>query len=150
MGVTVVITENGTADDLRSLRSWLLDTDSLRGRVDLVERPPDPGQLGPALEALVVILGPGGAATALSAALLSWIRHRTSDLQLKLTQENGRSVELSARRVRALNADALRTQIEQLTRTLDSGSSAGNTRPQLEPGELSVATAITALAAEPD
>jgi hypothetical protein len=123
MDMTISIVDNGTADDLRSLRTWLLDADGLRGRVDLLERPPLSGELGPVLDAILVALGPGGAVTGVIAGVLSWIRHRTSDVNLKVTQTDGRSFEVSARRVRRLDADDLRLEIDQLSHVLDTAAS---------------------------
>ncbi|MGH3771052.1 MAG: effector-associated constant component EACC1 [Pseudonocardiaceae bacterium] len=44
-------------DELRSLPKWLRREDTLRGRVRSVQEPVRPGQMGGALDALVVALG---------------------------------------------------------------------------------------------
>jgi hypothetical protein len=136
VNATISIAEIGSADDLRSMRAWLLDTDGLRGRVNAVQRPPTSDELGPVLEAVLVAAGPGGAATSLAAALLTWIRHRTSDVNLKITHGDGTSLEISARRIQRLTADGLRTEIEQLSQALDNTTSAtGRDLPdKTEPG----------------
>jgi hypothetical protein len=108
-------------EELRSLWEWLGDVDVLRGRVRPLESPPVPGTLGPVLDALSVALGPAGAVTGLTTALLSWIRYRTTDVSLRLNRPGGGSIEISAKRVRALDASALHAEVEQLSRALDGG-----------------------------
>ncbi|MYU66803.1 MULTISPECIES: effector-associated constant component EACC1 [unclassified Streptomyces] len=107
------------ADLLRSLHGWLRDDQSLRGRLGLRERPPDPGALGPVLDAVVVALGPGGAATALATGVIAWLRGRRGEVRMKVTLEDGRSLELTARRVAGLDATALRQQTADLAALLN-------------------------------
>jgi hypothetical protein len=106
------------AERLRSLRSWLSDDDSLRGRVRVTHSPPGPGTLGAIVDALVVVLGPGGVATALAAALITWIRSRHGDVEVRVRCANGAEVELSARRVRGLDHEGLRAQVALLAGAL--------------------------------
>jgi hypothetical protein len=75
IGVTLAGAQAG--EDARALRRWLADEEDLRGRVRLVDQPPEPGTLGGVVDTLVVGLGSGGAVTAFAAGLVSWIRHRT-------------------------------------------------------------------------
>jgi hypothetical protein len=110
------------ADQTRSLLEWLIEVEELRGRVKAVESPPRQGTLGPVLEGLAVALGPGGVATALAASLVSWIRHRSGDVELRVTLRDGASVEVSAKRVRGLDGPTLAAQVEQLTQLLQSDS----------------------------
>ncbi|MGV9426092.1 effector-associated constant component EACC1 [Streptomyces sp. NPDC003656] len=112
------------ADQLRSLHEWLSDDQSLRGRLGLRERPPDPGTLGPVLEAVVVALGPGGAATALATGVIAWLRSRRGEVRMKVTLEDGRSLELTAKRVAALDAAALRQQAADLAALLNGDGTA--------------------------
>ncbi len=107
------------ADLLRSLHGWLRDDQSLRGRLGLRERPPDPGALGPVVDAVVVALGPGGAATALATGVIAWLRGRRGEVRMKVTLEDGRSLELTARRVAGLDAAALRQQTADLAALLN-------------------------------
>ncbi|WP_308012154.1 effector-associated constant component EACC1 [Actinacidiphila acidipaludis] len=96
MDVTLEVEGHRAADELRSLREWLLNEDGLRGRVRLVDGPVVPGTLGAGVEALAVALAPGGIATAVASVLIAWIRHRTSDVTLKVTRPDGTSYELTA------------------------------------------------------
>lgn len=114
----------GTSDDLRALRTELVSDDLWRGRVALVERSPKPGTLGPILEGLRVLAEPG-AVVAFFAAIATFIRYRGSDVDLQVTRtEKTTTVTMSARRVRGLDASALKQEIEHLARQLDAGSHA--------------------------
>lgn len=118
--VSIGFSGNGSFDDLLSLRTWLHGEDELRGRVTPHERPPGQGELGTIVDMLVVSVGPGGAVAALAAGVLSWLRSRTSDIDLEITKPDGSSVKISAKRVRKLNPEALRREIDKLCRALDS------------------------------
>src|SRR5215813_8465127 len=76
--VTITALGEGPAE-LRSLREWLVREEELRGRVTLIEPAPRPGTLGSVVESLLVMLGPGGTATALASVLITWIRHRSHE-----------------------------------------------------------------------
>jgi hypothetical protein len=103
-----------SADDLRSLRSWLIDDDELRGRVELRQRDPEPGELGSLTDALMVAAGSGGALTALASVLISWLRHRTTDVTIKVTRSDGSGVEVSAQRLRGIDGPALSAEVDRL------------------------------------
>lgn len=51
---------------LVSLRDWPAAEEALRGRVELLGRSPQPGQMGAALDVLAVALGSGGAGSVLA------------------------------------------------------------------------------------
>jgi hypothetical protein len=110
---------SGTADDVRSLRSWLAGEAELRGRTQLVERSVGPGVLGPDLGGLLVDLAAPGAAGALAAVVVAWIRCRHGDVDVTLERSGGEmTVRVSARRVRGLDVEGLRREIEQLSRAV--------------------------------
>ncbi|HEU4348056.1 MAG TPA: hypothetical protein VFR35_09730 [Actinoplanes sp.] len=107
-----------SADDLRSLRRWMIDVSDLRGPFDLRQSDPEPGELGSVTDALVVAAGSGGAITALAGVLISWLRHRTADLTVKVTRPDGSTLEVSGTRVRGLDGAALGAEIERLAAQL--------------------------------
>ena len=109
----------GDADDLRALRAWLTDEDALRGRITAREAPAKPEKLGPVLEALVVAVGPGGAAVALVTGIVAWLRQQRGDLTLRVERPDGSSFEIAAQRVKGLDMPALRAEIERLTDQID-------------------------------
>ncbi|EPH45005.1 hypothetical protein ABT390_04095 [Streptomyces aurantiacus] len=118
MDVEVITEGPDASDELRSLQAWLGDVQELRGRVSDRERPPEPGTLGPALDALLVTVGPGGAATALAAAVIAWLRTRRGEVRIKVTLPGRRSLELTAKGVSGLDAESLRRQVADVAGTL--------------------------------
>lgn len=86
-------------DELRSLHDWLSYEEALRGHVCLVLHPIEPDQMGGVLDALVVAVGSGGMLAVLAGALSTWVAQRRSDIKLTVISEDGRTVELDAKRV---------------------------------------------------
>lgn len=85
--------------ELAALLEWLRGEPGLAGAVREVRPPPGPGELGGAVEALVVALGPGGAAGALAGSLFGWLRTRRPSLKVTVTKDT-RSVTVEASEVR--------------------------------------------------
>ncbi|WP_139190467.1 effector-associated constant component EACC1 [Actinokineospora iranica] len=106
------------ADGVRSLRESLSWEDELRGRVELVEAAPRRGELGVVPDALVVALGPG-VVTAVVSVVITWIRHRSYDVDVEMTRADGAKVAVSAKRVRGANSDSLRELVTEAAATLD-------------------------------
>lgn len=109
-----------TADEMYSLRQWLVDEDELRGNVRMVVAPPPEGTLGSLPQELLVMLAPGGAATVLAGAAIAWMRHRASDLSMKITRADGSSIEFTTTHLRGLTTDKLSEEIARFAGTLDS------------------------------
>jgi Effector Associated Constant Component 1 len=119
--VALSVTETTSAsagDDLRELRSWLVGEDEFRGRVTEHQSPPPPGAMGPVLDALTVALGPGGALTALTGAVIVWLRNRRGKVVVKVTSGEN-TIELDADRVRGLDPAAVQTLIAEAVTQLD-------------------------------
>ncbi len=72
--------------------------------------------MGGAGEALVVAVGSGGMGAVLAGALSTWISQRRSDVKLTVTREDGRTIELDAKRVDP------RVVIQEVRRLLDIDS----------------------------
>ena len=126
--VEVKITAAGdhSAEEMRSLREWLLQEQELRGRVTLDEAAPEPGTMGALSEVLTVTLAPGGFGTVFAGAFIAWIRHRTSNADYRLIRRDGSVIEVSAKHVRGLDGEALQTQVAELLGALDdTGEGAG-------------------------
>ncbi len=101
---------------LRSLLDWLRHEDTLRSRVRTARTPVRPGEMGGVLDVLEVALGSGGAGAALAASVSSWLSQpRRTDVTLTVTAEDGRRIELDARRVR--DPAVLLREVERLLRT---------------------------------
>jgi hypothetical protein len=112
--------EPDAAEALRALTVWLKDEEGLRGQVRTVPRPAPPGTLsGSVLDAIVVTVGQGGAGALAVGAVVTWLRQRTTDVTIRITRANGESaVELSAKRVRSMDAAELRGVVAELSATL--------------------------------
>ncbi|MGI5137284.1 MULTISPECIES: effector-associated constant component EACC1 [unclassified Streptomyces] len=65
------------ADELRSLREWLVAEEPLRGRVRLAAGAPEEGTLGTGMDAVAVALGNGGAFTVFPTVAVTWLKRRT-------------------------------------------------------------------------
>ena len=114
----VLTLDDATADELRDLHRALAAEQDLRGRVSLRHRPPEPGHLGPVVEAVEVALAPGGALTVVAGAVLVWLRHRRGTVKVKLTKGHN-TVELTAHRIRDLDPAVLSKLTAELATTLD-------------------------------
>ncbi|MFH9347853.1 hypothetical protein [Kitasatospora sp. NPDC017646] len=117
----VRIEGGNSADDVRSLRQWLLEEDRLRGRVRLEEAAPAPGTLGAVLDTLTVALGPGGVATAVASVLISWIRRQRGNVSVKVTRPDGTVTEFSATHVSGLEAPQVRQLAAEFSSSLEQG-----------------------------
>lgn len=83
--------------ELADLLEWLRSEPGLAGAVREIQRPPVPGELGGAVEVLVVALGSGGVAGTLATSLFGWLRSKRSSLKVKITK-NSRSLDINAMR----------------------------------------------------
>jgi hypothetical protein len=118
--VLTLLGEAASPDGLRALRAWLLEEDELRGCIQTRECPPGPDRLGPVLDALHIVGNP--AAAVLTASLVAWLKTRVGNVRLVLTLGSGGKVELEAKNVRRLDADALTELTERLTRFVSDDS----------------------------
>ncbi|WP_344885939.1 effector-associated constant component EACC1 [Allokutzneria multivorans] len=116
--VTISVRGTGTTDCLRSLRGWLVETGELRGPLHLGHQPC--GASGPegVVDVLVVATGTERESAVLASAVLSWLRHRETGVDLRLATAEGATVELPAERVRSLDEDGVRAESARLARAL--------------------------------
>lgn len=106
-------------EELRDLEEYLSDTDELRGYVRQLSRPPGPEEMGPTLEALQIVLAPGGATVATASVIIAWLRSRRANVRITVKGEDGKTVDLDARGVNALDSDGLQELTTSLLHTLD-------------------------------
>jgi hypothetical protein len=104
---------------LRDLHAWLLDEPELRGRVRLREAPIAPGELGPAADALQLVLGAGGGAATAASVIIAWLRSRSGEVTVKLTRGD-ETLEVTAKGVKGLDPVALRELSTHITKQLDT------------------------------
>ncbi|MBL7259841.1 effector-associated constant component EACC1 [Paractinoplanes lichenicola] len=117
--VRIVLTVRGgesPGEELRAVRRWLVAEKDFRGRVDLVEAPVVPGRLGPALDALSVLLG--SSSGALVSMLVAYLRTRKGRIEVTVTRADGAQVTLNAQRVREMPPALLAEFTAEVTRTL--------------------------------
>ncbi|MEV6360485.1 effector-associated constant component EACC1 [Nocardia asteroides] len=107
------------SDELRDLEQYLLDTDELRGRVRQLQRPPGPEDMGPVLDALEILVSPGGVTAATATMVIAWLRSRRGTVRLKVRGDSGRIVELDARGATGLDAEGLQQLTTSLVEALD-------------------------------
>jgi hypothetical protein len=126
MDVEVMIGGVASGDELRSLRTWLFDEPEFRGRVTLREMPPQPGNMGPSADALVLALASGGGAVLVATALrtlgsvlVEWLRSRTGQVEVTARRADGVEVTLSATQVRRLSAADVGKTLDDLVSRLD-------------------------------
>jgi hypothetical protein len=110
--------ESAGPDELRSLRTWLISDEVLRGSVQTTERPPRPGSLGPTLEALQIVGDP--AAAALAWAVVTWLRNQRHDLTITLSRKNDEmSLTYSGKRLKKADNAQIQVEIATLAAALD-------------------------------
>ena len=92
--ISIAIPNESTG--LRELGEWFREDDVLRGKISYEEKPIQPGQMGGMVEAIVIAVGSGGAATTLIRQFFIWLgkngERYTAHLTLK--DAKGREVNL--------------------------------------------------------
>lgn len=134
---------NPPGSEVSDLSTALDSHPQLRGRTHLNTERHHASGLNQTLTTLLVDLSPAvlGAFTTI---LLTWIRHRTGTTRLTVRRPDGARIELSAQRVRSLNADQLTALSAQLTEALsptaqtpagDRAAGAGQITAPTQPSE---------------
>ncbi|WP_103512661.1 hypothetical protein [Streptomyces sp. SM13] len=124
MRLTVTVQDDaGEGNGHAELRSWLLDVPELRGRVDRRER--DDGSartMGPAADALVALLEPGGVAAAFAGAMVAWVQTRRSSHTVTVIRPDGTEITISSRQARAMSPEEAAALAERLARPPEHGA----------------------------
>ncbi|MGP4090160.1 effector-associated constant component EACC1 [Streptomyces sp. KR55] len=104
-------------DGAEELRGWLLDVPDLRGRIHRDEpATPQSGAMGPATDALVALLEPGGVAAVFAGATVAWVQSRRSNHTITITRSDGSTIEITTRQTRNLSPQELAELAERLAR----------------------------------
>lgn len=108
------------------LATWITAETELRGSVRRVSEamPSETLGAGPAAQ-LTVSLASGGAATTLARTLIAWLQRRAGSVTVRVSRSDGSTIELSARRVREMDATAIRAQVDQLASMVSPASGVG-------------------------
>jgi hypothetical protein len=109
--VSLSLRVDDATDGVEDLGQWLRQEPELRGLVQLVRRPPEPGAMGSLAEVLVAVGGAGGVLVVLAESLKVWlnrprhagvklrIRHGRCREEITITARNGDEVEAILRRL---------------------------------------------------
>jgi hypothetical protein len=117
----VTLSVTGSFDDSAALHALLAADPDLRGYVRRqVTRVPDGALSGGLPEMLVALGSSGGIATALASVVVVWLRQRTGSVSIHIRRPDGSQLELTADRVRSMDGDGLRAQVDQLATLLNA------------------------------
>ncbi|MFI6744289.1 hypothetical protein ACIBI9_66510 [Nonomuraea sp. NPDC050451] len=120
MDVRLTFPDSDSPDLPRGLQSWLTAEPELAGRVRVISAAPPPGTLGAVTDGLLAVLGPGGGVVALVGAVIAWLRYRTGRIRITFSSKDGESkVELTAERVKALDAAGTKALVEEIVKAAD-------------------------------
>jgi Effector Associated Constant Component 1 len=98
----LVVDGADSAAALASLNDWLRRSGELRGRVKLVAKRPEPGQMGAVGDVLAIAVGGGGALTVLANSLSVWLRQpRRSKVSVHVVKPDGVRVEIRGENLRS-------------------------------------------------
>jgi hypothetical protein len=103
----------------------------LRGIVSLREKDVPEGALGSVPDALQIIVGAGGA---VAGVLIAWLGSRRGEVSVKLTEENGKSLEVTAKGVKGLDQDKIRSLTRHVAEVLGTTNS-GKTLETTDSGD---------------
>ncbi|MGI5289560.1 effector-associated constant component EACC1 [Nonomuraea polychroma] len=131
----------GRASDAQAneLARYLNGQHQLRGRAHAISERRQSGGINQSAGAIVAEVGPY--ALVVASALITWIRHRTSDTRVTVRRPDGAQLEISAQRVRRLGAKDLNALAQQIAEALNDHVAVVNTNegdPSLsDPDEMS-------------
>ncbi|MFC5831051.1 effector-associated constant component EACC1 [Nonomuraea insulae] len=119
MTVQLNVEGDNRGDELRDLYGWLSEEPELRGRIRIIEAPPEPGTLGTAPDLLQLLLGAGGAFATMATVLVAWLGTRRGEVSVKVSRGED-SVELTAKGIKALDAASAKALTDHVAHLLDA------------------------------
>jgi hypothetical protein len=112
MEVRISVVGGDRQGGLESLDNWLREEAGLAGLVRVAGAEPRKGELGALADTLVVAVGSGGTLSVLATSLKVWLSHpRKSDIGIRLQGNDGRTIEIDAKRVDTDDIEALLRRI---------------------------------------
>lgn len=114
---TAVLKLDGSDDQLRSLARWLREEDLLCGRIKLVDKVAQPGQMGGELAALAVAIGSGGMASVVIKSVFDWMKHKRDSAKISLTIR--RADDEPGLEITCGSPDDLRAALDNVRKYLD-------------------------------
>jgi Effector Associated Constant Component 1 len=103
---TKVVIRLDAEEEIRRLARWLRDEDELRGRVALANAPIQQGEMGGAVEAVLVTLAVGTGPVFVR-SLFDWLARRKSADKVALTVESANGHKLSLECGSSVDAEKL-------------------------------------------
>ena len=103
METRLVVEGAESAAALASLNEWLRRADELRGRVRPVPKVPAPGEMGGAIDVLVVAAGAGGVLTVLANSLSVWLAKPRRSVTVAVERPDGTRVEITGEHLRSVD-----------------------------------------------
>jgi hypothetical protein len=110
MDVRISVLNDDAARETNGLAEWLREERDLTTTVDLVPRPPVPGELGSVIDIMVAAAGSGGLAVTLVNSLRSWLKAKAARVTIEVKTVKG-SATLDARNVDSAETQALLERI---------------------------------------
>jgi len=104
---------------------------TIAGRVRFVEELSADGAMGAATVGAKIV---GVVARALASVVVSWLGSYHSDVTIRLTAEDGRSIEVVGGRLRRMRVDELGPAVAQIAAVLDGGDASLNRSGSAEAG----------------
>jgi hypothetical protein len=80
---------------LRELGEWFRADDTFHGKVGYKEKAIQSGQMGGIIEAVIIAVGSGGAATTLIRQFFTWLRRKGERYTAHLTMKDGHGREVT-------------------------------------------------------
>lgn len=118
------------------LRGWLGRQRDLRGRVKREPAgAPAPGTMGTATELITGLLAPGGVATVLAAAVVTWARNRTRSRTVSVVRPDGTEVTVTSDRVKGPTAEQTGEPAQRIARQPGPGEQRSPERPDQQDPE---------------
>lgn len=107
MDAQVYVLGGDAVTEYTMLGNWLGSERELAGRVKLVQRLPQEGEMGGVFEVLTVALGSGGAVVAMARSLVAWLQTRRSDIEITIASSEGATVRLTVHRTKTEDLKSL-------------------------------------------
>ncbi|MFI0780912.1 hypothetical protein [Streptomyces sp. NPDC021212] len=127
IGLTVRADERAPSPDAGSddLRRWLAGQPGLRGRVRrATDSGPPPGAMGAGTDVILALLEPGGVATVLAGAVVTWLQTRRGGRTVTLTRPDGTEITVSSAEVGTLDPQQAIELAERLAAALEQDEGA--------------------------
>lgn len=118
------VTGGSSAAGSHDLRRWLTNQPALRGRItgSVGATAPPAGVMGTGTDVILALLEPGGVATVLAGAVITWLHTRKGGQTVTITRPDGTQITVSSTQVRAMDGQQAGALAQQITTALELGA----------------------------